>query len=156
VARLAEAKARRAARVIGPSGDGAIVLGADTEVVLEGSVLGKPRDAEDARAMLERLRGREHDVLTGVYLLRAADGRGLGAVESTRVRFRDYDDRTIAEYVASGEPLGKAGAYAIQGLGAALADGIEGLESNVIGLPVERLPGWMRALGFDLDALRRA
>jgi septum formation protein len=112
----------------------AIVLGSDTEVVLEGDVFGKPRDADDAAAMLRRLSGRTHEVISAVWLV--ADGREQGDVCVSQVRFAKLDVATIATYVASGEPFGKAGAYAIQGHGASLIEHLEGSYSGVMGLPL--------------------
>lgn len=112
----------------------AIVLGSDTEVVLDGDVFGKPRDADDAVAMLRRLSGRTHEVISAVWLV--AEGREQGDVCVSRVRFAKLDEVTIAAYAASGEPFGKAGAYAIQGRGASLIEHLEGSYSGVMGLPL--------------------
>jgi septum formation protein len=110
------------------------VLGADTAVVVEGDVLGKPIDAADASQMLRRLSGRAHDVLTGLALV--WNGRVHAAVERTSVQMSVLSDADIAAYVASGEPADKAGAYAIQGLASRFIPRIEGSYSNVVGLPV--------------------
>jgi septum formation protein len=112
------------------------VLGADTIVEIDGVMLGKPADSADAAAMLARLAGREHRVATGFAIV--APGGRVQAAERvvTRVVFRPLDRRVIETYVASGEPEGKAGAYAIQGLGAGLIERIEGSFTNVIGLPL--------------------
>jgi len=132
VLRLALAKARAAAR------PGELVLGADTIVALDGEPLGKPADADAARAMLERLSGRHHQVWTGVALVeRSAVGareRALAVV--TDVVFRTLEPAEIDAYVASGEPLDRAGAYAIQGGAAAFVASVDGSWSNVVGLPV--------------------
>ncbi len=129
VRRLAEAKARAA-----EAGADDVVLGADTVVVVEGEILEKPRDGEDACRMLRALSGREHEVVTGICLL----GRGRMVVDCarTRVRFAALSDAEIAEYAASGEPLDKAGAYAIQGRASKFIERIEGDYFNVVGLPV--------------------
>jgi septum formation protein len=126
VIRLARAKAAAV--------QGALVLAADTEVVLDGAVLGKPRDAAQARAMLAGLAGRAHDVLTG-YCVRGRGGE-RAAVVATRVVFRALTPEEIAAYVATGEPLDKAGAYGIQGAGGFLVDRLEGSYTNVVGLPL--------------------
>ncbi len=131
VARLARAKAHDVARRR-PSD---WVLAADTIVEVDGTLLGKPSGAADAEAMLGRLAGREHRVLTGFVLLGPAGETHADQV-LTRVRFRALGARAIAAYVASGEPLDKAGGYAIQGLGAGLIEGIDGSFTNVIGLPL--------------------
>jgi septum formation protein len=132
VARLAIEKAR----AVAPSGAGAVVLGADTIVVIDDEALGKPVDGEEAAAMLRRLRGRAHAVLTGVAVLDVASGAVHAATEHTRVLMARYDDAMVDRYVASGSPLDKAGAYAIQDLGGALVDAVLGSYSNVIGLPL--------------------
>jgi septum formation protein len=111
-----------------------IVLGADTEVVLGDAVLGKPADVREAEAMLRSLAGREHTVITGICLRHAA-GAVVGS-ESTLVWFTKMDDREIAEYAATGEPLDKAGGYAIQGLASKFVERIEGCYFNVMGLPL--------------------
>jgi septum formation protein len=154
VLRLAEKKARSTASELGPGEEG-LVLGADTVVVLDGSILGKPKDLDDARSMLLRLAGRSHEVLTGVFLLRRSDGRSARRALCTRVRFRDYDEATVTWYLGTREPMDKAGAYGIQGLGALLCEGIEGSWSNVVGLPLERLPDLCRELGIDVRDLFR-
>ena len=143
VRRLAEAKARA---VAARAGDDAIVLGADTEVVVDGEVFGKPADAADARRMLEKLSGRAHEVITGVALLRTRDGALLEAIESTQVTFATITPQEIEAYVASGEPLGKAGAYAVQGLGGRFVTRIEGCYFNVVGLPLARVYALLRDL----------
>jgi len=124
--RLAREKAAARAR------PGAVVIGADTIVVVDGTILGKPRDAAGAGAMLRRLAGREHDVYTGVAV--AYGGRTASGVRRTTVTFRALDDATIAAYVATGEPLDKAGAYGIQGYGAVLVERIDGDYFTVMGL----------------------
>jgi septum formation protein len=133
VRRLAREKAGRIAssRLFG------LVLGADTVVVSpEGRVMGKPRDGEDARRMLAELAGRWHEVLTGVALMRAESGRSVVGMERTRVRFGPLSGQEVEDYVATGEPADKAGAYAIQGRAALFIDAIEGDYWNVVGLPV--------------------
>ena len=148
VAALALAKARAvAARVT----DG-VVLGADTVVVIDGVALGKPVDAEDARAMLRRLRGRGHDVITGVAVVQAGTGRSETTAVVTRVVMVDVAEDVIDGYVASGEPLDKAGAYAIQGRGAALVAGFVGSYSNVVGLPLAETTRLLRGFGVEVSA----
>lgn len=129
-----ERLAREKARAISSRDSEAEVLAADTTVVIDGLILGKPVDDAEAREMVARLSGRTHEVLTGVALIR--DGRMVSAVETTRVRFAPMSDADIDWYIASGEPRGKAGAYAIQGLASRFVDWIEGSYSNVVGLPV--------------------
>jgi len=153
VLRLAEKKGRAAARRLPDPDAPSVVLAADTAVVLGSRVLGKPGCAEEACEMLRLLRSRSHEVLTGVFILRTDDGRVVREVESSRVRFRDYDDRAIRDYVADGEPMDKAGAYAIQAGGARFAEAVEGSWSNVVGLPVERLEAWLSRLGLGLADL---
>jgi septum formation protein len=116
------------------AGPDEIVLGADTTVVIDGEMLGKPADAADARRMLGLLSGRRHEVVTGICLKRA--GRIVRDCASTKVWFSVMTEEEIAEYAASGEPMDKAGAYAIQGLASKFIEKIEGCYFNVVGLPV--------------------
>jgi nucleoside triphosphate pyrophosphatase len=147
-ANLALAKARAvAARV----GDG-VVLGADTIVAIDGQALGKPAGPEDARAMLRRLRGREHEVITGIAVVDAGSGRAESLVVVSRVRMTEYSDSEIDAYVATGEPLDKAGAYAIQDRGRALVAGHTGSFSNVVGLPLEETARLLAAFGVRVSA----
>ncbi len=136
VERLALAKATTIAEANGAKRGARLVLGADTVVVIDGEILGKPRDREEARLMLERLRNRWHEVLTGVALVCAKSGRVAVAHEVTRVQFGEMTDDEIAAYVATGEPMDKAGAYAVQGRAAVFVERIEGDYWNVVGLPV--------------------
>ena len=136
VVRLAERKARTVWR------EGTQTLGADTVVVLDSEVLGKPSDPSNARSMLRRLSNRSHFVLTGVAVY---DGRSCRThCEATRVSFRSLRDHEIDAYVASGEPLDKAGSYAIQGGAAGFVKSVEGLHSNVVGLPIEKIDSMLR------------
>ena len=145
VLRLAQAKADlAAARAVGP----AILIAADTEVVLDGHIFGKPHSSEDARGMLERLSGRTHTVLTGVALIRLPNVERLSFVESTLVEFAPLSDEDIRRYLSTGEPLDKAGAYAIQGRAARYIPRIAGCYSNVVGLPLARLQQALTALGW--------
>lgn len=129
--RLALAKARAAAR------PGEIALGADTDVALDGEIFGKPRDAAEARRMLRRLAGRAHQVWSGVALVEGgAEGREAVEVVRSDVRFRELSDDEIAAYAASGEPLDRAGAYAIQGGAAPFVAELAGELDNVVGLPL--------------------
>jgi septum formation protein len=139
VQRLAEEKAQaiwNANQSSDTPGDPLIVLGADTCVVCDGCILGKPTDSADARRMLELLSGRTHAVLTGLAVVSAR--KVVRDVEITQVTFNQLNDREIAQYIASGEPLDKAGAYAIQGYAARWIPRIEGCYFNVVGLPIAR------------------
>ncbi len=133
VSRVARDKARVGLASLGDRQQ-AVVLGADTEVVLDDEVFGKPQDADDAAAMLRRLSGRTHAVISVVWLVSAAREQSVECV--SQVRFATLDEPTIAAYVATGEPFGKAGAYAIQGRGAVLVEHLQGSYSGVMGLPV--------------------
>jgi septum formation protein len=136
VLRLAEEKARACAQSLSAGLVSACaVLGADTTVVLDGEVLGKPGDEVDSARMLRALRGREHVVHTGVALWLVPDAQLHSVLVSTRVTFRDFSDQTLAGYVASREGMDKAGSYGIQELGAALVREVHGSYSNVVGLP---------------------
>jgi septum formation protein len=133
-AAVAEGNARRKALAI----PGDLVLGADTVVAIDGAILGKPRDAAQARESVGRLNGRTHEVVGGIALARAGEIVAT-AVEITRVTFRHSEPAALDRYVATGEWQGRAGGYAIQGEGGALVERIEGDYLNVVGLPLERL-----------------
>jgi len=148
VLRLAEAKAQAAADRLSPP---AIVVGADTEVVVDGRVLGKPASAEKARAMLRQLSGRTHEVITGLAILRLPGSALKRAHEVTRVTFASLTEQEIEEYVASTEPFDKAGAYAIQGRGGRFVTRVEGCYFNVVGLPLARLFRILKELGWKED-----
>jgi septum formation protein len=131
----------------GPPGDGhdqQVILGADTTVVVDGEILGKPRDDQDGRDMLRRLSGKTHQVMTGVSLRQGAFE--AGRVEITSVVVRPLTDEDISWYVASGEGRDKAGGYAIQGLASRFIPSISGSYSNVVGLPVAAVEELMRSL----------
>ena len=148
VATLSREKAQWIARQL----DGeTLVIGADTVVVRDGAALGKPKDAEDAVAMLLSLSGRDPQVCTGVTVCRG--DRVLTQVEETQVTFRDLTETEVRQYVSTGEPMDKAGAYGIQGLGGLLVEGIRGDYSNVVGLPVCRLGQMLKDFGVDCLAL---
>jgi len=136
VTRLAHAKAR----VVAGRVSSGIVVGADTVVVIDGAILGQPRDQADARRMLGLLNGSWHEVLTGIALVRASEnGHSVVEHEKTRVRFGDVTAEEIDWYVSTGEPMDKAGAYAVQGRAALFIEEIQGDYFNVMGLPVRLL-----------------
>jgi septum formation protein len=149
--RLALAKAQAVARELGRG----LVLGADTVVVCDEAVLGKPRDAVEAQAFLLRLSGRTHHVITGVALVEAETGRAEVATATTAVRMRPFDAAEAAAYVATGEPMDKAGGYAVQGRGALLVAAIEGEYSNVVGLPLVTLAELFGRFGWKIWALEQ-
>lgn len=130
----------------------AVCIGSDTMVTIDGLRLGKPKDADEAASMLRRLRGRTHEVLTGLAVL-TPDGGAHTLHTCTRVTFRDFAEDELAAYLATGEPLDKAGAYGIQGLGGLLVAGIQGDYHNVVGLPVCRLGRMLLDFGVDCLAL---
>lgn len=142
---LAERKARDVARRCG-----GLIIGADTIVVADGVVLGKPTSRADARAMLERLSGRGHTVWTGLCVLDTETGRCEQAVESTSVWFRRVTPEEVEAYLSLGEYKDKAGAYAIQGVAALFVERIDGDYYNVIGLPLNRLDRLLRLFGCGL------
>ena len=132
---------------------GELALGADTIVVLDGDLLGKPADEPEAREMLGRLSGREHTVLTGVALTKE-DGIQRAVVEESKVRIASLSDDEIAWYVATGETLDKAGGYAVQGIGAMFVEGVHGDYTNVVGLPLPATYQLFRDMGHDLRGFR--
>jgi septum formation protein len=145
---LALDKARAVAARVGEG----VVLGADTIVVIDGQAFGKPAGPDEARGMLRRLCGREHEVITGVAVVDARTGRSEATAVVSRVRMAEYGEAEIEAYLATGEPLDKAGAYAIQGRGGALVAGLEGSFSNVVGLPLEETARVLAAFGVPVSA----
>lgn len=125
-----------------------IVVAADTLVFLDGAPLGKPRDTQDARRMLLSLSGREHTVITGLAVM--TGGRCETGHVETAVRFSALSDREIDRYIATGEPMDKAGAYGIQGMGGMLIEGIRGDYFNVVGLPIRTLSGMLERAGYSV------
>jgi len=133
---------------------GTLVIGADTTVVHEGSVMGKPAHPEEARSMLRRLQGDTHEVFTGVAVSLAEDGETRSAVDVTRVEMLPMTENEIDEYVASGEPMGKAGAYALQGVGGLFVRSVDGSPFTVIGLPIHLLPRLIASVGVRWNDFR--
>lgn len=148
VKKLAELKASEVARRI-PSG---LVIGADTVVAIDDQILEKPRDRSQARHMLNELSGRWHQVLTGVCLIKAETGERRLGCEVTQVKFASMQPDEVQWYVATGEPMDKAGAYAIQGYGALFIERIEGNYLNVVGLPLQLMYRLAGELGVDLKS----
>lgn len=155
--RLAEAKAAAAIARLGQGQPGAeetgahIAVAADTVVVCDGRLSNKPTDADDARQMLAALSGKTHHVVTGLCVRRAAES--LVQAEVTAVSFRDLPSALIDTYVATGEPLDKAGGYGIQGLGGVLVRRVEGCYSNIVGLPLGRLADLLARIGVSIEQL---
>jgi septum formation protein len=151
VQRLSAAKAELvAARAVGP----AIVIGADTVVSLDGQILGKPRTSDDACQMLTKLSGHTHSVITGVTLIRLPDAERRTFAESTQVHFAAMSRDEKDQYLSTGEPFDKAGAYAIQGRGGRFIPRIEGCYFNVVGLPLARVCRELAEMGWSQVALK--
>ncbi|MDQ7822433.1 MAG: Maf family protein [Candidatus Eremiobacteraeota bacterium] len=149
---IAKTNALLKARKVSPMVNGdAVIVGADTIVVLQGELLGKPRSCREACQMLTRLSGKTHKVITGVAVLNTHTGKEVLGSEETDVTFRRLSAKEIEGYVASGEPLDKAGAYGIQGKGALLVQRVKGCYFNVVGLPLVRMVRLMRASGFHFS-----
>lgn len=146
---LARQKAHAVAAGCVQREDNAVVIGSDTIVVCNGQILGKPRHAAEARAMLQKLSGATHEVYTGLSVVDSADGHEASAWEKTRVHFADISDEEISAYVETGEPMDKAGSYGIQAFGAMFVEGIEGDYFTVVGLPLRRLYLMLREFGVD-------
>ncbi len=147
---LVEALARAKASAVSASRPKDLVLGADTVVAIGGQVLGKPKDCDDAARMLRMLQGRSHEVYTGICVKREADGFERVAHEVTEVRFLPMSEEEIASYVGTGEPLDKAGAYAIQGFGTLFISGITGDYFNVVGLPLRLVAEMLEEAGVKV------
>ena len=146
-AKLASMKARRVARKV-PSG---LILGFDTLVCLDGRVLGKPSDRQDAQRMLRALRGRTHDVITAVAVVEAESGREETAVVTSQVRMHRFGETLLGRYLDSGDSLDKAGAYGIQTAGAALVESFSGCYFNIVGLPLCELTRLLARFGMEPD-----
>lgn len=151
VEELALLKAAAVAKVAVTRQD-AVIIAADTIVTLDGKILGKPKDEEDAFKMLKSLSGRKHDVYTGYCLLRERDAFTVCKSVKTEVYFKELDDEIIRRYIATGEPMDKAGAYGIQGKGSLLVEKIDGDYFNVVGLPISSLCDTLKN-EFDIDLL---
>lgn len=148
---LAEDKARFVAQKL----DRGVVLAADTLVVFQGELMGKPVDIDDARRMLRLLSGSRHEVITGLVLLDAASGLVEKAYSKTTVWMKDLSEQEINDYVKGGEPLDKAGAYGIQGKAALFVDRIEGCYFNVVGLPLSLLYDMIQKMQFTIQQNKR-
>lgn len=147
---LAERKAESVSKRLLAAGENrGLVIGADTIVFVDGEVLGKPEDAGHAERMLEKLQGKEHTVYTGVCVIDLAGGGRRAACGETAVRMKPLTAARIRRYVASGEPMDKAGAYGIQGQGAMLVESIRGCYFNVVGLPLSLLDDLLAAFGVE-------
>lgn len=145
----AERLAREKAAPVAARHPDAVVIGSDTVVIVDGAVLGKPGDDEEAVRMLLRLQGRQHEVATGIAV--AWRGAVRSTVERVRVTFRGFDEALARDYVATGEPMDKAGAYGIQGYGATLVERIEGDYFSVMGLPVARMITLLQEMGVQYN-----
>lgn len=145
--RLATAKARE---VVGRFMEG-FIIGADTVVVVDSEQLGKPADERDARRMLRLLSGRSHSVITGLAVIDAKRSEVKTTIVRTTVRFKQLTEEEIDAYIATGDPMDKAGAYGIQGRAAAFIEGIEGCYSNVVGLPLSELVEMLKSFGWKIE-----
>ena len=145
----AQRLAREKALVIAEQHPDALVVGSDTVVVIDRIVLGKPSDDDDAVAMLMRLQGRTHRVATGIAV--AQGGECIAETEIVRVKFRSFDEHVAREYVATREPMDKAGAYGIQGYGASLVEWVHGDYFAVMGLPVQRMTRMFEQMGWHYN-----
>lgn len=151
--------ARRKAASLVPRFPGAIIIGSDTLIHLDGVNIGKPKDRNDAREILRRLWGRTHEVITGVVVLNAAEDRSFDRAETVRVTMQAYTDTEIEAYVGTGDPLDKAGGYSLQGAGRGLLAGLDGDYLAAVGLPLRAVAEGLQAMGVpvpcDLDRLYR-
>ena len=138
---------------VAKTAENAIIIAADTVVVLDDRILGKPKDEKEAKEMLQRLSGREHIVITGIGVVDTVSGRTLSATEQTIVYFHTLEEEEIDAYIASGECMDKAGSYGIQGKGSLLVRKIDGDYFNVMGLPLSKL--YRLLLNIDADILKK-
>jgi len=140
---------RRKAKCVSEKVKDGFILGADTIVVLDGEILGKPADEKDARRILKKLSGKTHEVYTGLTLMNKSNGKILSDYDCTEVKFKDLDDKKIFDYIQTGEPMDKAGAYGIQDQGNFLVDHIKGNLDNVIGLPMDKFRETLKKMNQD-------
>jgi septum formation protein len=138
------------ARVVAEKESDALIIAADTFVVYQNMLLGKPRTPERAKKMLQMLSGKENDIITGVTIIDSEIKREVSFHDTTKVFLKELSEETIDAYVATGEPLDKAGAYAIQEIGAVLIDHIEGGFFNAMGLPLSRLADELKVFGVNV------
>lgn len=150
-------QARRKAVSVAAQFSGAVLIGSDTLISLDGAKIGKPKDADDARDILRRMRGRVHEVVTAVAMVQGK--RTVETVETARVRMREFSDPELEAYLATGDSLDKAGAYSVQGLGRSLIAGLDGDYLAVMGLPLRAVVTGLRELGcpvpVDVDRIYR-
>jgi septum formation protein len=142
----------KAVSISSQSSKGKIIIGADTIVYLDGIIMGKPADEDDAFSMLKRLSGKAHEVYTGLALVNTSTNEIQSDYECTEVVIRDLSDKQIENYIKTGEPMDKAGAYAIQGKGSLIVKSIKGCYYNVVGLPIGKLGDML--LNWDIDLLK--
>jgi septum formation protein len=151
VRRVAQAKAHTIAEQARAAGERAFVIAADTIVLAEGQILGKPKDAADARRMLRLFSGKTHEVLTALDVINIPAANEVLHVEKTHVKFLKMSEEEIESYIQTGEPFDKAGAYGIQGIAGRFATRVEGCYFNVLGLPLSRLWTTLHSLGWKED-----
>jgi len=152
---LVKQNALNKALAVAEKKENCLVIGCDTVVFFGGKIIGKPRDGEHAKKILLELGGNWHEILTGVAVVECGSGKKLVEVESTRVKFKKVGGKQIDEYVESGEPLGKAGAYAVQEKGGFLVEKIEGSYSNIVGAPLEKIVGMLKQFGVEISLGKR-
>lgn len=149
-AKAVEILAERKARAVAKQRNEGLVIGSDTIVVYQNKILGKPQNEAHAREMLITLQGKCHFVYSGLAVIDCQSGKSAVTHQCTKVKFKPLSEDEIDAYIATGEPYGKAGAYAIQGLGAIFVAGIDGCYSNVVGLPLERLAYLLKKFNYDV------
>jgi len=151
--KIAVNNALRKAKAVAAKVKDAIVIGVDTIVYINGEVLGKPKSVEEAEDMLRKLRGRKHKVISGIAIIDSDTGRLVTDYEETTVYVKELSDEAIKNYVLTGEPLGKAGGYGIQGLGSLIIDRIEGCYYNVVGFPLTKVNDIL-VKHFNIDLIK--
>ncbi|MTI81535.1 MAG: septum formation protein Maf [Firmicutes bacterium] len=148
--RVVELLSERKARAVAVELNEGLVIGSDTIVTYNDEILGKPEDSGHAKEMLKKLQGTYHYVYSGVAVINAFSGKVAVSHQCTRVKIKPLTDNEIDKYIASGEPKGKAGAYAIQGIASLFIEGIEGCYFNVVGLPIKRLADLLKEFDYDV------
>lgn len=148
--RLAMKLAQQKVKSVEKKINNGIIIGVDTIVTINNKILGKPKDKNDARKMIKLLSGKEHKVISGVYILNKPDNLSLMTYEITKVKFRRLSQNEIEKYISTKEPYDKAGAYAVQGKAITFVESINGCLSNVVGLPIRQLLFCLKKLGYGL------
>lgn len=152
---LVQKNALMKARAVAGNFPEALVIGCDTDIFFKGKLVGKPKNAEDAKKILKEFSNKWHSIVSGIAIINTKTGREITGFEKTNVKVKKLSEKEIAKYIETGEPLDKAGAYGIQGKGRFLIERFEGSYSNIVGLPLEKLVGRLKEFGIRISLCKR-